>query len=205
MNFNTTVDISKHYQKSHNHVMRDIDNLVKTKPELLEHIKESEYTNTRNKKYRCYLLDEYSSKALVNKYDFKIHNPRFEAMFSDMLKVLFPNELILQQYHILDYRIDFFMPNVNLIIEYDEEHHDLEVNKNKDVERMNNIVNELTRMVVVGEPLYKNASDEPQPWLENKNIFSVIRVKKGEEIDGLRRICIEITENTMRPCSDFMY
>ena len=68
----------------------------------------------------------------------------------------------------------------------------------------NKIKAELNKMVVIGEPLYNGCSNEPNPWLEGKDIFSVVRVKKGEEIEGLRNICIEITENTNQPCSDFM-
>ena len=33
---------------------------------------------------------------------------------------------------------------------------------------------------------------EPNPWLEGKDILNVIRVKQGEEIDGLRRILYAI-------------
>ena len=34
--------------------------------------------------------------------------------------------------------------------------------------------------------------------------FSVVRIDKGNEIDGIRKVCIQITKNTNRPCSDFM-
>ena len=69
---------------------------------------------------------------------------------------------------------------------------------------MKEIKSELNRMVVVGEPLYNGYSNEPNPWLKGMDIFSVVRVKKGKEIEGLRNICIEITENTNQPCSNFM-
>lgn len=129
-------------------------------------------------------------------------SPRFEIKFNNLLSEMFPNEKIISQYRILDYRIDFFMPDLHIIIEYDEEQHKYQ--KKNDGIRIKNILNELNRMVIDGEPLYDGDASEPNPWLDGKNIFSVIRVEKGKEIDGLRRICIEITENMMAPCSDYM-
>lgn len=46
--------------------------------------------------------------------------------------------------------------------------------------------------------------DKPNEWVKCEDIVSVIRVNKGNEIEGLRNICVKITEHTMRPCSDFM-
>ena len=76
--------------------------------------------------------------------------------------------------------------------------------KEKDENRINKIKEKLNHMVVNGEPLYEGDTDEPCPWLEGVDLFSEIRVKKGKEIDGMRRLCIKITERTMRQCSDFM-
>lgn len=51
--------------------------------------------------------------------------------------------------------------------------------------------------------------DKPNEWvkcedIKCEDIVSVIRVNKGNEIEGLRNICVKITEHTMHPCSDFM-
>lgn len=89
-----------------------------------------------------------------------------------------------------------------MIIEYDEEQH--KYSKEKDETRINKIKEKLNQMVINGEPLYEGDTDEPCPWLEGVDLFSVIRIEKGKEIDGIRRLCIEITERTMHPCSDFM-
>lgn len=195
-------DVADKFGKRHDSVLRDIDNILKSTPQLSSHIINSTYRNSRGKIYRSYDLDEVMLDILNTKYQYSAMSPRFEIKFKNLLYEMFPNEKIIPQYHILDYKIDFFMPDLHMIIEYDEEQHKYQ--KKNDGIRILNILNELNRMVTDGEPLYDGDTSEPNPWLEGKNIFSVIRVKKGKEIDGLRRICIEITENMMTPCSDYM-
>ena len=40
-------------------------------------------------------------------------------------------------------------------------------------------------MVINGEPLYEGDTDEPCPWLEGVDLFSVIRIEKGKEITAM--------------------
>lgn len=195
-------DIAEKFGKRHDQVLRDIDNIIKTNQALQSDFILHSYKNSRNKKYRCYVLTNKGLNILNTKYIYSAMNPRFEYKFECLLREMFPSEIIISQYRILNYRIDFFMPELNMIIEYDEKQH--KYSKEEDSKRMKEIKSELNRMVVVGEPLYNGYSNEPNPWLKGMDIFSVVRVKKGKEIEGLRNICIEITENTNQPCSNFM-
>ena len=194
--------VAEKFGKRHTHVLDSIKNILKSSPELSSEFILSHYKATNGKLNPCYILSKKGLSILETKYTYSAMSPRFEFKFGNMLREMFPSEKIFAQYPILNYRIDFFMPDVNIIIEYDEEQH--KYLKAEDVKRMNEIKSELNRMIVAGEPLYDNGSDDPSPWLEGKDIFSVIRVKKGKEIEGLRNICIEITENTNQPSSDFM-
>ena len=195
-------EVAEKFGKRHDSVLRDIDNIIKTNQVLQSDFILHSYKNSRNKEYRCYLLTNKGLNILNTKYTYSAMNPRFEYKFEYLLREMFPSAIIISQYPILNYRIDFFMPELNMIIEYDEEQH--KYSKEEDIKRIKEIKAELNKMVVIGEPLYNGCSNEPNPWLEGKDIFSVVRVKKGEEIEGLRNICIEITENTNQPCSDFM-
>ena len=69
------------------------------------------------------------------KYTYSAINPRFEFKFESLLREFFPSEKILTQYKILNYRIDFFLPDLQMIIEYDEEQH--KYSKEKDENRIN--------------------------------------------------------------------
>lgn len=195
-------EVADRFSKNHKEVLRSIKNILKSSPELKSEFVLSEYINSRDRKYPFYFLTKKALNILNIKYTYSAMSPRFEFKFENLLREMFPLEKIIVQYPILNYRIDFFMPDVNMIIEYDEEQH--KYSEAKDIKRMEEIKAELNRMIVVGEPLYKGGSDEPNPWLEGVDSFSVIRVEKGNEIDGLRRLCIEMTEKTMSPCSDFM-
>jgi hypothetical protein len=97
---------------------------------------------------------------------------RFEISFSKMLKDFFPEIEFEEQKQVGKYRIDFFYDY--LIIEYDEEHH--KHNEEKDAIRTAKLLNEL----------YLNKSKEEKDSIFYK--INVIRVKKGNEIKGLREI-----------------
>ena len=194
--------VGEKFGKSHNHVIRDIKKILESNSNMKNHFIESTYKNTRGREYINYKLDEVAFNILCTKYQYSSMNPRFEIKFGNLLNQMFPHEKIISQYCILNYKIDFFMPDIYMIIEYDEDQHKYQ--KESDAIRMKNILKELNRMVVEGEPLYEGANDEPNPHLDGKNIFSVVRIEKGKEIDGLRKLCIEMTEHTMNPCSIYM-
>ena len=195
-------EVAEKFGKRHTHVLDSINNILKSSPELSSEFILSHYKATNGKLNPYYILSKKGLSILETKYTYSAMSPRFEFKFGNMLREMFPSEKIFAQYPILNYRIDFFMPDVNMIIEYDEEQH--KYSKEEDIKRIKEIKAELNKMVVIGEPLYNGCSNEPNPWLEGKDIFSVVRVKKGKEIEGLRNICIGITENTNQPCSDFM-
>lgn len=196
-------EVAEKFGKNHNHVLRDIDNILNSNPKLQSDFILSNYINSRNKEYPCYLLTGKGLNILNTKYSYSAMNPRFEYKFENLIREIFPSVIIISQYPILNYRIDFFMPELDIIIEYDEEQH--RYSKEEDIKRMKKIKEGLNRMVVNGEPLYDgDSSYERNPWLKGENTFSVVRVEKGKEIEGLRNICIKITENTNQPCSDFM-
>lgn len=195
-------EVAEKFGKENKHVNEDIRRILKSNADLQYEFILSTYINSRGRIYPYYLLTNTALNILITKYRYSAINPRFEYKFGDLLRQMFPSEIIISQYKILTYKIDFFMPELNIIIEYDEEQH--KYSKEKDHKRINEIKDELNRMIISGIPLYDGDLAEPKPWLKGKNIFSVVRVKKGNEIDGLRNICIKITENTMQPCSNFM-
>lgn len=195
-------ELAKKFGKQNKHVNETIRSILKSTPQMEKHFKKSTYKSKRGRIENCYDLDEVALNILNIKYKYSSMNPRFEIKFKNLLYEMFPNEKIIPQYHILDYRIDFFMPDLHMIIEYDEDHHKYQ--KENDDIRMKDILNELNRMIIDGEPLYDGDSSEPNHWMKSKKMFSVIRIEKGKEIDGLRRLCIEITENMMTSCSNYM-
>lgn len=99
------------------------------------------------------------------------HEKRFETEFGDMLKSI--TGLKWETQYPIDngkYRLDFYLKD-NLIVEYDEEQH--EWNKSSDDKRI-----KYCREFLKTEEEYY----EPD-WY-----CPVIRVKKGEEYDGIRKI-----------------
>lgn len=73
--------------------------------------------------------------------DIKI--PCKESQFSNQIKKAFQHYEICEQYPCLNYRIDFYLPRYKLAIEFDENHHQLAINKHKDFQRQVLIENEL--------------------------------------------------------------
>ena len=69
--------------------------------------------------------------------DIYVLNERFEISFFKLLKEALEeiDVKLIHQYYVSGYRIDFFIPEYNLAIEYDEEHHKLRTKEDKMRER----------------------------------------------------------------------
>ena len=90
------------------------------------------------------------------------HKTRKELLFEIcLIEILNGIEVVIPQYKVLNYRIDFYLPDLNIAIEYDEKHHSYK--KHKDANRQKEIENEI------------------------KNI-EFIRVNEGEENLGINLI-----------------
>ena len=95
--------------------------------------------NSRSKKSRelyDYLLKQGGKEVFVHR------QPRKEYIFSEMLEQVTGLEWF-EQYRVFSgrYRIDYYNPEYNIAVEYDEEHHDY--NKGSDIFRQKEIEKEL--------------------------------------------------------------
>lgn len=99
---------------------------------------------------------------------------RYEHCFGELLGEVFRGLFsFVPQYYCCDrYRIDFYCKELNLAVEYDEEHHNSSTKE--DVERQSDIENELSCVF--------------------------IRVKKGKEITGINKIVEHVVKNRIVDC-----
>ena len=135
-----------------------------------------EKKGTQGKIYKYLLSISGSDKEVVH-----LKEIRKEFKFSKMLKTLTGIQWV-EQYSIDGgkYRLDFYTDN-GLIVEYDEKHHKYQTDK--DNERMEYCLN----------------------WISEQNLIkhgecyspAVIRVKEGEELEGLKRILDYLYMNDM--------
>lgn len=160
----TSLEIAEVTGKLHKSVMRDIRNEIKNLGELAEGLfTESTYTDKQNQQRPCYVLSQEgvytlastmrgkSKGALLNHlksvgYDSELHIIELERkeieFFAELGEALEPMSLTLNtQHHVLSYRLDGYIPSLNLAIEYDEEHH--KHNTKHDKNRQTIIENEL--------------------------------------------------------------
>lgn len=197
-----TTDFAAETKKEHENVLIDIRNYVLRNPEHKQEFIVCWYEDGRGKIRKRYYLTAKAKELMFTKYRHNIRVSTFEFKFEQVLRDMFPNEKIITQMSILTYRIDFFLPFVNTIVEYDENHNKYQ--QEDDQMRMSEIRAEIMRCIVSGQPIYDGDENyEPNPWLEGKDILNVIRVKQGEEIDGLRRILYAI-ENSGTSILDYI-
>ncbi len=180
--------------KKHSDMLAKIDNLIKRNHEVKNMFIVSGYKDLKGEMRREYQITPDGVKLLLDTKRLNTRSARFEFKFANLLKQLFPNEVILEQYPVLNYRVDFLLPFASIVVEYDEKHHKYQLEK--DEHRMREIIEELSRKVIEGEPLYDGDTSEPTPWMKGKDVYTVIRINEGEEVDGLRRILLEIEKNT---------
>ena len=152
--------IAEQLGKEHRGVLRNLDNMLETS-DSSSLIISSTYVNEQNKQtYREYLLTKKGLGLYLNRIQLlknkipesllefadmtQFHTyTRFEISFLDMLEEAL-NELNIvgtRQYNVDKYRVDFYIPNLNICIEYDEEYHCSKTDK--DTERQIYITNKL--------------------------------------------------------------
>ena len=122
-------EVARMTGKRHDNLLRDIGNLIKRNPEYSNFFIESSYKNNNNQSYKCYLLTKQGCEIIENKYKLQTHAGRLEIKFLDGLEeALSPFRIKgIRQFPIdindKHYRIDYYIQNLNIAIEYDENGH----------------------------------------------------------------------------------
>ena len=118
-------DVAEMTEKKHQHLMRDIRNLLIRNVEYKDEFIKSTYINSQRKTQPCYLMTEKGKEIILNKYKLRLHSASLEIPFIDLLEnVLEPFEIVgIRQYNCLGYRIDYYIPSLKIAIEYDENGH----------------------------------------------------------------------------------
>lgn len=119
------------------------------------------------------IVNNYSNSNEVLK-EFCVIHKRSEIFFKDMVVDLIKNTVsicdlglsLIHQFNIGVYFIDFYIPEINLAIEYDEDHHTYHRNKENDIER--------------------------QKFIEKVLKCKFVRVRKGNEGSGIANILFAI-------------
>jgi len=158
----TTLDVARITGKEHKSVIRDVNNLIKKDSNLDKYFNESTYKGKRRME-KCLCLTEQGLKILLSSYrgitqeqvescgikDLNVIHTytRFETSFINMLDEALKEIDIegITQYSIDEgkYRIDYYIPSLKLVIEYDEEQHNNLVNMRLDEEREDYIIDKL--------------------------------------------------------------
>ena len=128
----TSRQVAEDFEKRHADVLRAIENLIKRNPELNKDFIESKYQHPQNKLWFSeYLLTRQGKEIIESKFKYNTRNARFEYKFYNLLKEFFPNENIIYQMPVLNFKVDFYLPFANMIIEYDEQHHNYSTEKDE--------------------------------------------------------------------------
>ena len=195
-----SIEVSKIFNKNNKHINESIKNIIKKFPNLSNDYMVNTYISVRGRHENMYKMTKKGLKAIIDNSRknskiedvIKLYNEtfneklsseiyllkdRYEDEFYEMVTSIIPNLYIERQYYVGKYRVDFYIPTYNIILEYDEEQHDTETNKKRDKERMDYIKN-----------IFKN---------NLKSYVKVIRIKKGKELDGIRLLLLNITNNQL--------
>ena len=153
-----STEIADRFGNGHRNVVRAIRKLMAEDWNSRAFFVESEYTSKQNKTLKCYEMNFSGFSLLTDTWGFSrgasapvkaaiiaefgetcvvlsSSRTRREDCFHDMLTEIFPQTKILRQYHIAGYRVDFYMPEHFLFIEFDEEQHFSESHRQKDSAR----------------------------------------------------------------------
>ena len=121
----TSREIAELTGKRHDHVLRDIDSILKTlSPGSGNGFKSSTYKDSTGKENRMYELNEDAKNLLLNKYKGLARVPlrlQEEAALKTIEQLL--QIKLIRQYKVGDFRIDGYDPESNVAYEIDEPDH----------------------------------------------------------------------------------
>lgn len=155
-------DIAELLGKRHKNVLADCDKLNRKynklgEPQISQYVDILTLPNGGGRKVRHFKLNEQQVSDLISGYrnisldavdlikGFGIKTVRPEFAFGeDIVKNLFSDHEIIPQFSVLDkYRIDWYIPDLKIAIEFDEDHHDNPTNYELDSIRQKEIEKEL--------------------------------------------------------------
>ncbi len=171
----STVEIAAKFSKEHKHVLRDVKSIMRRKSEWADLLEETTYRDSYGRRKPLFRLSGHLKEFLFLKYENRLHGASLEKAFSQWLEELFNPDFIVSQQKVGKYRIDFVIGEL-VFIEYDEKEHDYK--RIKDLNRLDEI-----KSILTNELNQDEASDQA---------FSIVRVKEGKEIEGVRKILVEL-------------
>ena len=201
----TTKDISDRFCIDHRKVTRSVKSIIKMSIFPQSEIIDGEYISSRGKTYPMLEMSERVAVYLVSSYrcfrstpdrlsacgdmlegigvNFDIvvgDSTRNETMFGAMLCEFMSGFVVIPQHYIGGYYIDFYIPDLNIAVEYDERYHDSRAYSESDRAREKSI-----------DDCFLELSDgegAAPKW---------VRVRQGSEIAGIRKIVDSALEEGM--------
>lgn len=188
----TSLEISDLFEIDHKFVLRSIRKILSDDPELFSsYFNEQTYQSKQNKPVPMFemgcdgfqLLSSSNSMSrgknaiaksqVLNEFGCECYvvaqkSSRFEDSYYGLLCEFLPEFKISRQFPVAGMRVDFYLEESGIFIEYDEEQHLSPAQQKKDEERWGIISNHLADI------------HGAKPWL--------VRVSKGNEIKSLRAI-----------------
>ena len=168
--------------------------MIDRNPKYKSHIFQSTYCSM-NRIYPAYDLDAAGYDVLKQKYSMRnagnsIGN-EYRKIISDIftgVEVVFEKQFLCGKY-----RVDIFIPDLNMIIEIDEKEHCQKVCYDK--KRRTEIISEFTRKLKEEDEecgIVRKVNFDYSSWV------SFITIKEGELGTGIREIMLEIERITMQ-------
>lgn len=191
-----TLEIAERFNKPHRAVLLSVRTLTEPGDPLVSScFIGREYTNMQNKKQPmfemslngfCILTDTWGysrGKSALTKAQILSEfgesfavvgsiRSRPEDCFYEMLKGFLHLDKVVRQFPVSLWRVDFYLPDYGLIIEYDEDQHFSASARKKDEEREEGV-----------RKFFRSEFDD---------VVRIVRVKRGEEIKGLSEIAGQI-------------
>lgn len=203
-----TKEIARRFNFEHRTVLRVLRDIVSKNKVASSMFTQLEYKSEQNKPLTMYEMgvegfcliaerrsysngDSANVKAsILNEFGVEFSvvgsgHSRLECEYFSMLKKVFNKEDIVREFYISGYRTDFYFPEYDIHVEYDEEGHFSKVVRERDIEKER----------VIRKFYYDNYDD----------FTHIIRVKKGEEYESLSVImgCICLASYNSKDCTKY--
>jgi very-short-patch-repair endonuclease len=141
-----SLELAKEFGRNHKDVLESISNFLKRNKEYEEHFVIGQYKASNGKHNKRYIMSDIAYNIMSEKFKYNIRSQRLEYIFGNEIYDYFSKlgyTIETQKLVCNKYKVDFYIESLNLVIEYDEEHHKIKDNNKNDKLRQKTIEKEL--------------------------------------------------------------
>ncbi|MGL5712817.1 Rha family transcriptional regulator [Cetobacterium sp.] len=192
----TTLEISEKYSKRHRDILESVRKVISKVKDYERCCEVSEYKNSKGRIYPMYILKGDLLELVETRCKHGVRTSKItEKEYIYHLKKIFPR--FKEQVKIGEHIVDLYDEENCIIVEIDENYHNIASVKNRDKKREEKIKEILSKKLMEEDGVYSD-------WRKYKNCIEIIRIKEGELGEGIREMILKLDGRNLKRMYEYI-